>query len=68
MTNHIKVIDKLKSPDIRKILTNNTKIIHKYNNKSRLLILEATTTKNLKNTINKIAFTTSINILNIFNN
>ena len=64
MTNHNKDSDKFKFPDIRKILINHTKIIYK-NNKNRLQILEA---KVQKPTINKIAFTTSINILNVFNN
>ena len=68
MTKHNKDTDKLKSPDIRKILINNTKIIYKYNNKNHLQILEVITIKNKKPTINKIAFTTSINILNVFNN
>ena len=68
MTKHNKETDKLKSSDLRKILVNNTKIIFKNNNKTRLQILKAITIKNLKNTINKIVFTTSINILNVFNN
>ena len=37
--------DKLKSPHIRKILINNTKIIYKNNNKNCLKILEAITIK-----------------------
>ena len=40
MTKHNKDTDKLKSPDIRKILINNTKIIYR-NNKNRLQILES---------------------------
>ena len=48
MTKHNKDTDKLKSPDIRKILINNIKIIHKKNNKNRLQILEAITKKRLK--------------------
>ena len=65
MTKHNKDTDKLKSPNLRKILINNIKIIYKNNYKERLQILEAIT---IKNTINKIAFTTSIKILNVFNN
>ena len=48
MTNHKKDTDKLKSPDIRKIQINNTKIIYRKNNKNRLQILEAITIKNKK--------------------
>ena len=40
MTKHHKDTDKPKSPDIWKILINNTKIIYKNNNKNRLQILE----------------------------
>ena len=46
MIKHNKDTDKLKSPDIRKILINNTKIIYKNNN--RLQFFEAITTKNKK--------------------
>ena len=45
VTKHNKVTDKLKSPDIRKIFTDHTKIIYKSNNKSRLQILKAITIK-----------------------
>ena len=45
MTKHNKDTDKLRSPDIRKILINNTKIIYKNNNKNRLQVLEAITIK-----------------------
>ena len=45
---HIMKTDKLKSPDIRKILINNTKIIYKNSNKNCLQILEAITIKNEK--------------------
>ena len=63
MTNHNKDTDKLKSPDIRKILIKNTKIIYK-NYKNHLQILEAITIKKKyqKPTINKIAFITDMNI------
>ena len=44
MTKHNKDTDKLKSPDIRKILINNTKNIYK-NNKNHLQIFEAITIK-----------------------
>ena len=64
MTKHNKDTDQVKSPDIRKILSNNTKMIYKNNKKKRLQILKAKTIKNKKPTMNKIAFTTSINILN----
>ena len=37
----------LKSPDLRKFLINNTKIIYKNNNKNRLLIFEAITIKKI---------------------
>ena len=37
--------NKLKSPDIRKIRTKNTKIIYENNNKNHLEILEALTIK-----------------------
>ena len=47
MTKHNKHTDKLKSPDIRKILLNNTKIIYK-NNKNCLRILEAITIKKIE--------------------
>ena len=46
MTKHNKDTDKLKSPEIRKISINNTKIIYKNNNNNRLQILEAITIKN----------------------
>ena len=45
MTEHNQDTDKLKSPDIRKLQINNTKIIYKHNNKNRLQILEAITMK-----------------------
>ena len=45
MTKHNKNTDKLKSPDIRKILNNNIKTIFKNNNKNPLQILEAITIK-----------------------
>ena len=48
MTKHNKDSDKLKSLDIRKILINNTKIIYKNNNKTRLQIVEVITIKNKK--------------------
>ena len=48
MIKNNKDTDKLKSPDIRKILINNINIIYKNNNKNRLQILEAIT-KKLKN-------------------
>ena len=68
MTKHNKDMDKLKSPDIRKILNNNTKIKNKNNNKNRSQMLKAITIKNLKKpTISKIAFATSLNILNVLN-
>ena len=66
MTKHNKDTDKIKSPDIRKILINNTKNIYKNNNKNWLQIFEVIAIKNP--TINKIAFNTSIIKLNIFNN
>ena len=44
MTKYNKDTDLLKSPDIRKILINNTKIIYK-NNKKHLQILKAITKK-----------------------
>ena len=69
MIKHNKDTDKFKSLDIKKKLINNTKIIYKNNNKNHLQIFEAITFKRfLKTTINKIAFNTDINILNIFNN
>ena len=67
MTKHYKDIDKIKSPNVRKILINNTKIIYKNNNKDGLQILKAITIKTKKQnkpTINEIAFTTGINIFN----
>ena len=67
MTKHNKDTDKLESPNIRKTLINNIKMIYKNDNKNHLQILKAVTIKNKKTTINKIAFTTSINILNIVN-
>ena len=45
MTKHNKNTDKIKSPDTRKILIKNTKIIYKNNNKNRLQILKALTAK-----------------------
>ena len=45
MTKHNKDTDKLKSPDIRKILINNTNVLFKNNNKNCLQILEAITMK-----------------------
>ena len=41
MIKHNKDTDNLKSPDIKKILIDNTNIINKNNNKNRLQILEA---------------------------
>ena len=41
------------SPDIRKILINNTKIIYKNTNKNHIQILVAIIMKNKKNAINK---------------
>ena len=41
MTKNNKDTDQLRSPDIRNILINNTKIIYKNNNKNRLQVLEA---------------------------
>ena len=65
MIKNNKDTDILKSLDI----INNTKIIYKNNNKNHLQILVAITIQmKKKTTINKIAFTTDINILNIFNN
>ena len=46
MTKHNKDTDKLKSPDIRKILINNSKLMYKNYNKNRLQILKAMTIKN----------------------
>ena len=46
MTKLNKDTEKLKSPDIRKILINNTKIIYRNNNKTRLQILKTITIKN----------------------
>ena len=70
MTKHNKDTDKLKSPDIRKIIINNRKIIYKNNNKKPFTNPWSINYKNLKknNTINKIAFTTNINMLSLFNN
>ena len=70
MTKHNKDTDILKFPDIRKILINNTKIIHRNNNKNHLQNPRGSNYKKYKNnlTINKIAFKTGINRLNIFNN
>ena len=45
MTKPNKDTNKPKSPDIRKILINNTKIIYKNKNKNRLQIIEAITMK-----------------------
>ena len=45
MTKHNKDTEKLKSPDIRKILINNAKIIYKSNNKNCLQISDALTIK-----------------------
>ena len=49
MTKHNKDTDKLKYPDIRKILINNIKIMHKNNKKNILQTLEAIIIKNNKN-------------------
>ena len=65
MTMLNKRTDKLKFPDIRKILINNTKIIYKNNNKNFLEILKGIIIKDKKPTIKKIAFTTTINIKRI---
>ena len=48
MTKHNKDTDKLKSPDTRKILINNTNIVYKNNYETRFQILEAITIKNEK--------------------
>ena len=47
MIKHNKDTDKLKSPDIRKILNNKSKIIYKNNNKNRSQILEVQTIKKI---------------------
>ena len=60
------ITNQLTSSD--KILTDNTIIKHKNNNKKQIKILEAICIKNIKTNINKIAFNTGTNILNIFNN
>ena len=60
--------DQLTSFDVRKILTDNSIIIYKNNNKERLQILEAIYIKNKRINIHKIAFNTGTNILNVFNN
>ena len=64
MTKHNKDTDKLNSSDMIKFLINNTKIIHKNNNKNHLQILKAISIKNKKPTMNKIAFNAGINISN----
>ena len=46
MAKHSTDTDKLISPNIRKILINNTKIIYKNNNKNRLQILKVKTVNN----------------------
>ena len=51
MTKHNKDTDKLKCPDIGKILINNTKIMYKNNDKNHLQILEVITIKKKKTTI-----------------
>ena len=67
ITKYNKDTDKHKSPDIRKVLIYNTKIIYKNNSKKYLQILKAISIK--KNpTINETAFNTSINISNVFDN
>ena len=62
---HNNSTNQLKSSNVRKILTI---IIYKNNNKKQLQILEAICIKNRKPKINKIAFNTGTNILNIFDN
>ena len=53
--------------ELQRKLTNKSKVIYK-NNKRLLQILKAISIKNKQLNINKIAFNTSTNILNIFNN
>ena len=60
--------NQLTSTDVRKILTDNTIIIYKNNNKKLLQILKAIGIKIKIKNIDKIAFNTGTNILNIFNN
>ena len=67
MTKHNKDTGKFKSPDIRKFLINYTNAIYKNNDENRLHTLEERARKIFKNTINKKKFTTSLNILKIFN-
>ena len=57
--------NQLTSSNVRKILTDNIITIYKNNNKKRSQILEAIYIKNKKPNINKIAFNTDTNILNI---
>ena len=47
MTKDNKDTDKLKSSEIRKILINNTKIMHENNNKNRLQILKGISIKSI---------------------
>ena len=60
--------NQLTSSDVRKILTDNTIIIYKTIIKKWLQILEAIYSNFFKKIINKIAFNTDTNILNIFDN
>ena len=53
MTEHNKDTDKLKSPDIRQILINNTKIIYKNNYKNSFKIVKSDNYKKFKHTKNK---------------
>ena len=66
---HKNSTNQLTSFNVRKILTDNTIIIYRNNSKKKQLqILETICIKNKKTNINKIAFNTGTNIVNIFNN
>ena len=64
---HNNITNQLTSSDVRKILTDNTIIIYKNNNKKELQIQDAICIENKKTNVNKIAFNTGTNI-DIFNN
>ena len=66
MTEKCKLFENYRSipTRVKKILIINTKIKYKNNNKNYLQILEVTTIRYQKPTLNKIAFNTSINIFN----
>ena len=68
ITKHNNNTNQLTSSDVRTIVTDNTIIIYKNNNKKRITNPRRNMQKKINKTnLNKIAFNTGTNISNIFN-